>query len=174
MIFKSHAAVTSAGAWALFVRVKYSPMPGTGVPGAMGLLMKLCWAAMADRFLSGGPPGAVCVAGSEGLADADAGAIGGRRAMGPGLGATIGTGRGVTCLWRSSKLNMRQISVSLNSAHRTPPEQIVPIHGLHVLVQKIKQENTQSCYSLVLPWPGLGVMGGPSGVPSSSCITSNK
>lgn len=82
-----------------------SPTPGTGVPGAMmGLLMKVCWATIAGRFLSGGPPGAVWGAASEVFeGPAGAGAGGGRAVMGPGLGATTGTGRGVTILWRSSK-----------------------------------------------------------------------
>lgn len=35
-----------------------SPNPGTGVPEVTGFLIKLCWAATVDRFLSGGPPGA--------------------------------------------------------------------------------------------------------------------
>lgn len=40
------------------LRAGSSPNPGTGVPEVTGFLIKLCWAATVDRFLSGGPPGA--------------------------------------------------------------------------------------------------------------------
>lgn len=76
-----------------------SPTPGTGVPGVTDLLIKLCWAAIADRFLSGGPPGAECEvrpgkAGPEGR---------GGRADTP-LAAFTGAGGvwGTTLRWRSS------------------------------------------------------------------------
>lgn len=76
-----------------------SPNPGTGVPEVTGFLIKLCWAATADRFLSGGPPGAEWEArpgkvGSE--------AEGGRApAMLAGLAVTGGV-LGMTLRWRSS------------------------------------------------------------------------